>query len=177
MNKKFFLLVGTVLLAASLFTSCELIKDLVDIEFETGYTEITITINPREAGPIVFTEEYLQSELEKEIKDNGGDISNLKDVTVNEITLELVSGEPDLNALDYVNLYIGTPSLGNTLIGSVENIADNQVTVDLAVSEANLKKILSETEYLVLINGALDQDIEETTVIVVKINYSVVVSP
>lgn len=177
MKQRLLFITATVVVFGALLSSCELVKNLIDIEFDTGYSEISLTINPRDAGPIVFKEDYLKSELEQEIKDNGGDMSNLRNVKVNDVTLELVSGEPDLNALDYVDVYIGTPALGNTLIGSAKNIAVNQVSVDLVVSGTDLKTILSETEYLVLINGALDQPIKDTTNLILKIKYSVIVGP
>ncbi len=158
-------------------SSCELIEDLVDIEFTTGYEEMHITINPSSAGDYVFKEEYIKSELEQEIKDHGGSLKNLKEVKVNDITLEVISGEPDFSAFDHVEVYVSTPNFSNVLIGSAVNIVEDVVSVHLDATEQELKDILSEEEYLVVVSGALDKDIKETTELLLRIDYSVVVGP
>jgi hypothetical protein len=177
MKKNHIYLFGLTIIASALFSSCEIVKDLVDIEFDTGYKEIHITINPSSAGPYLFSQEYIKSDIEQEIEDNGGDISNLKEVHVNDISLKVVSGEPDLSAFDFVEVHVSTPGQGDVLIGSAYNIIADQIAVQLDATEDDLKNILEEEEYLLEVSGALDKEIAQTTELVLKINYSVVVGP
>lgn len=160
-----------------LLSSCEFLEDLVDIEFTTGYEELYITINPSEAGDYVFHETYIKSELEAKIKDHGGSIENLKEVKVNDITLEILSGEPDFSAFDHVEVHVSTANHSNVLIGSAVNIVEDVISINLDASEEDLKSILEEDEYLVVVSGALDKEITESTELVLRIDYTVVVGP
>jgi hypothetical protein len=163
-----FMLAGTMV-------SCGLVEDLLDVSFTTGYDEVSFTVNPSDAGEYLFTEEYLQSDLEQEIADEGGDINNLKEVTINEAILEVVTAGKNLDPFDWVEVYISTPSIDEVMVASAEVIANGQVSVELQIAGDDLKNILEEEEYTVRVVGELGESIDEAIDLLIKIKYDVVV--
>jgi len=160
---------------AGTMVSCEQVEDLIDISFTTGYDEVSFTVNPTNAGEYLFTEEYIQSDLEQEIEDNGGNIDNLKEVTINEAILEVVSAGKNLDPFDWVEVYISTPSIAEVMVASAEVIASGQVSVELQIAGDDLKNILEEEEYTVRVVGELGESIDEAIDLVIKIKYNVTV--
>jgi hypothetical protein len=158
-------------------SSCELVKDLLDINFKTGYKEVPFTVNPDKAGDYKFVEKYIQSDLQKEIEDNGGNISNLKDVKVNKAELEVVSAGRNLDEFEWVEVYVSTPNIPTTLVASVETINNGETLIDLNVKPTSLNDILAEDQYTVTVIGGLDQDLKESIDLVVRLMYEVTVTP
>lgn len=163
----YFLLTGFVFLC--LMNSCE----LLDITFTTGDDEITFTVNPSEAGEYVLTEELLQSELKQEIEDHGGNMDNLKQVTVNEAVLNVLTAGKNLNPFEWVEVYISTPNISEKLIASVSSIPDGTTSIALQLSGEDLKALVEEEEYTIRVVGELGESIDEAIDCVLKIKYDV----
>jgi len=153
--------------------SCELFDNLLDFSFTTGYEEIPFTVNPSDAGEYTFVEKLLQSDIEAEIEENGGDISNLKNVTIEEAILEIVTPGQDLDPFEWVEVYVSTENLTDILVGSVHNINNGLLSVNLDLTDESLKEILMEEEYVVTVIGSLGEDLLVAVDLVVKLKYKV----
>jgi hypothetical protein len=174
MRKTIPFLISSLMLAGTM-GSCDKVNDLLDISFTTDYVEATFTVNPSDAGEYTFTETVMQSDLQQEISDNGGSIGNLKEVTIEEATLEVVSPGKNLDAFSWVEVYVSTPTIAEAMVASIETIPDGQTSVALQLSEEDLKNLLEEDEYTVRVVGELDEPITESIDLKIKIKYDVVV--
>jgi hypothetical protein len=74
-----------------LFSGCNKLKDALEVNFTTNGTEITFTVNPSAAGDYSITKEISQSDVNQEIKDNGGDVGKLKSVKLDNCIFEVVT--------------------------------------------------------------------------------------
>lgn len=167
-----------VLMTAIGLSSCDLVKDLLDINFETGWKAIPFTVNPKAAGIHSFHKTYIQSDLKKDIEDNGGDISNLEDVEVSEGEIEVLSLGRTLDPFAWIEVYLRAPSdTDSSLVASasVDNTGETLVSMD--VETVSLNNILAQDEYVVSIVGELDQNLEEAINMVVRLKYDVTVKP
>ena len=167
-----FSLCVSAILAISM-TSCEWFESMFDFSFTTGYEEIPFTVDPSNAGEYTFVEELMQSELEAEIEENGGDISNLKDVTIKEAVLEVLTPGQNLDAFEWIEVYVSTQNHSDILVGSVQNISNGLLSVDLELTDESLKEILQEEEYIVTVIGSLGEDLLVEVDLVVKVKYEV----
>lgn len=130
-------------------------------------------MNPLEAGLYTFVEKILQSDIQAEIEENGGSIDNLRDITIKEAKLEMLTPGQNLDAFESVRVYIESENHDEMLIGSVENINDGRLQVNLNVTEESLKEILEDEEYIVRVGGVLSDDVETILDLAVKIKYKV----
>ena len=130
-------------------------------------------MNPLEAGLYRFVEKILQSDIQAEIEENGGSIDNLRDITIKEAKLEMLTPGQNLDAFESVRVYIESENHDEMLIGSVENINDGRLQVNLNVTEESLKEILEDEEYIVRVGGVLSDDVETILDLAVKIKYKV----
>ena len=158
---------------AIVLASCELFNDLIDFSFTTGYEEVPFSVDPSAAGEYTFTEKVLKSDIEAEIKENGGDIANLKDITIKEAKLEMLTPGQNLDAFDWIKVYVKTANHPEIMVASVENISNGLLSVDMALSDESLKELLKEDEYTVTVIGALGEDVTVKLDLVVKIKYKV----
>lgn len=165
-------LAGFVLFMISM-VSCDILNDLVDLTFTTHEKTIEFTVNPLEAGLYTFVEKILQSDIQAEIEENGGSIDNLRDITIKEAKLEMLTPGQNLDAFESVRVYIESENHDEMLIGSVENINDGRLQVNLNVTEESLKEILEDEEYIVRVGGVLSDDVETILDLAVKIKYKV----
>lgn len=166
------------LLIAIGLSSCDLVKDLLDINFETGWKAIPFTVNPKAAGVHTFHKTYNQSDLTQDIEDNGGDISNLNNVEVSEAEVEVLSPGRTLDPFAWIEVYLRAPGdTDSSLVASasVDNTGETLVSMD--VETISLNNILAQDEYVVSIVGELDQNLEEAINMVVRLKYDVTVSP
>ena len=154
-------------------SSCDILNDLVDLTFTTHEKTIDFTVNPTEAGPHTFVERILQSDIQAEIEENGGSMDNLRDITIKEAELEMVTPGQNLDPFESVRVYIKSENHAEVLVGSVENINDGQLQVNLNVTEESLMEILQDDEYTVRVEGVLSDDIVTILELVVKIKYEV----
>ena len=177
MKKGIFYFTALSLLMAFGISSCDLVKDLLDINFKTGYKEVPFTVTPRSAGEYILVEHHLQSDLKQDIEDNGGDISNLNNVEVSKGQVEVVSAGMTLDPFEWVEVYLSTPNISEKLVAHASVIDDGTTLVDLNVDPISLNDILAEEEYKVVVKGNLDQDLKESIDMVVRLMYEVTVSP
>jgi hypothetical protein len=157
--------------------SCDLFDNVLDINFDTDYVEVTFTVNPSEAGPYTFTQEILQSDLQQQIEDNGGSIGNLKSVNIKEVVIEVASAGRDLNAFDQFDVFMSAASIDEIKVASVGTIPDGATSAALQIEQSDVKKFLNEDEYTVKISGELGEAITEPINLVAKIKYEVTVGP
>ena len=62
MKKSTIYLTTLVLMIAFVLSSCDLVKDLLDINFDTSYKDIPFTVNPKNSGIYMFHKTYIQSD-------------------------------------------------------------------------------------------------------------------
>jgi hypothetical protein len=155
--------------------SCDLFDNVLDINFDTDYVDVTFTVNPSEAGPYTFTQEVIQSDLQQQIEDNGGSIGNLKDVNIKEIVIEVASAEKNLNAFDQFDVFMSATAINEIKVASVGNIPDGATSAVLQIEQSDVKKFLNEEEYTIRISGELGEAITEPIDMVAKIKYEVTV--
>ena len=153
--------------------SCEVLNDLVDLTFTTHEKTIDFTVNPTEAGPHTFVERILQSDIQAEIEENGGSMDNLRDITIKEARLEMITPGQNLDPFESVKVYIKSENHAEVLVGSVENINNGQLQVNLNVTGESLMDILQDEEYTVRVEGVLSDEIVTILELAVKIKYEV----
>ncbi len=159
-------------------SSCDLIDDLLNIEFTTGWKHVPFTVNARDAGDYTLDEERIKSDLEEEIIDNGGDLSNLENVIVDSAYVRVVSPGRTLDAFESVEVYlstIGAPTPVLVASGTVDNTGETLVGLDAVY--ISLNDILAEDSYTVIVEATLDQDLTEDIDLEVSMRYEVTVAP
>jgi hypothetical protein len=178
MKKSTIYLTTLVLMIAFVLSSCDLVKDLLDINFDTSYKDIPFTVNPKNSGIYMFHKTYIQSDLKKDIEDNGGDISNLQNVEVSKGQIEVVSAGKTLDPFSWVKVYLRAPSdKDSTLVASASVANTGETLVNMDVEPISLNDILEQEEYVVSIVGELDQDLQDAIDMVVRLMYEVTVTP
>jgi hypothetical protein len=178
MKKSTFILTSLVLIVAFVLSSCDLVEDLLDINFETGWKHIPFTADPEEAGELTFHKTYIQSDLVDEIEDNGGNIDNLENVEVSEGRVAVISAGRTLDPFDWIEVYLRAPGdSDSTLIASGTDVNNGATLIDLVVETISLNDILAQDEYVVTILGELDQDLTESLDLEVQLKYDVTVTP
>lgn len=177
MKKTMYQLIALSLVIVLGLSSCELLEDLLDINFKTGYKDVPFTVDPELAGLYNFVEKYIQSDLKKEIEENGGDISNLQNVEVNKAQIEVVSAGRNLDPFSWVEVYLSTPNTEEKLVASATISNTGETLINLDVETVSLNEILAEEEYKVTVKGELDQDLKEAIDLVVRLMYEVTVKP
>jgi len=160
-------------LTVVILASCELFGDLIDFSFTTGNEEIPFSVNPSSPGQYTFIEKIIQSDIESEIEENGGNITNLKDITIKEAKLEMLTPGQNLDAFEWVEVYIKTQNHDEILVGSVQNIGNGLLRIDFTLTEVSLEDILKEEEYTARVVGYLSEEVTTTLDLVVKIKYKV----
>lgn len=156
-----------------IMVSCDLFNDLIDFSFVSDEVEIGFTVNPSEAGEYTFVEKIMQSDIEAEIQENGGQMVDLKNVTVEEARLEMLTTGENLDAFNRAEVFIKSDSQPEIMIGSVENIGDGLLSVDFVITDASVLQFLEDEEYTVRVAGYLGEDILTTVDLAVYVRYKV----
>lgn len=178
MKKSTIYLTLFVLMVTILVSSCDLVKDLLDINFETGWKHIPFTVNPEKAGEFTFHETYIQSDLVEEIEDNGGNIDNLKNVEVSEGRVAVLSPGRTFDPFKWIEVYLRAPSdSDSSLVASATDVNNGASMIEMVVDPISLNDILAQDEYVVTILGELDQDLNESINLEVQLKYDVTVAP
>ena len=178
MKKSIIYLASIVLVVAFGVSSCDLIGDLLDINFTTGWKDVPFTVTERPAGDYILHEERTNSNLEQEITDNGGDLSNLENVVVDSAYVRVVSPGRTFDAFEWVEVYLSTTSAPTpTLVasGTVGNTGETFVQLDVVA--ISLNDILAEDSYIVTVEAGLDSDLTEDIDLQVSMRYEVTVGP
>jgi hypothetical protein len=178
MKKSIFYLTTVVLMIVIGLSSCDLVKDLLDINFETGWKHIPFTVNPEKAGEITFHKTYIQSDLVEEIEDNGGSIDNLNNVEVSEGRVAVLSSGRTFDPFAWIEVYLRAPGdSDSSLVASATDVNNGATLIEMVVDPISLNDILAQDEYVVSIIGELDQDLNEAINLEVQLKYDVTVAP
>jgi hypothetical protein len=178
MKKSIFYLTTLVLMAAAVLSSCDLVEDLLDINFETGWKHIPFTVDPENAGEITYHKTYIQSDLVEEIEDNGGNIDNLENVEVSEGRVAVLSSGRSFDPFAWIEVYLRAPGdTDSSLVASATDVNNGATLIEMVVDPISLNDILAQDEYVVTILGELDQDLTESLNLEVQLKYDVTVSP
>ena len=178
MKKSTIYLTALMLIVAFGIASCDLVKDLLDIEFTTGWKHIPFTVSPEKAGELTYHNTYFQSDLVQEIEDNGGTIDNLSNVEVSEARVAVLSPGRSLDPFAWVEVYLR--ALGDTdssLVASGNDVNNGATQIEMVVDPISLNDILAQDEYVVTILGELDQNLETEIDLEVQLKYDVTVKP
>ncbi len=160
-------------LTAIILISCDLFGDLIDLSFTTGYEEIPFSVDPSSAGEYTFVEKVLKSDIEAEVNENGGNIADLKDIKINEAKLEMLTPGQNLDAFEWVKVYISAEGHAEMLVAWALQIGNGLVLADLTLTEESLKELLEEEEYVVRVVGYLSEDVTVKLDLMVKAKYKV----
>jgi hypothetical protein len=163
------------LFAILLFSGCNKIKDALEVTFTTDETEITFTVDPSHAGAYTFTQQIIQSELNQEIENNGGDISKIKSVKIDKCILEVVTPDRNLNEFKSFDLYLNSAKISQKRVAWIEDIPLNSTSEIISISDENLQGFLEEDMYTIVAKGTLDMDLKVAITIKAKIEYTVTV--
>lgn len=152
MNNKLFLCLAVVFTVASLsLVSC--VKK--DITFQINLSELTYT-----ADSIKFdgttktfgTKQYI-SGIQQKIKDNGGDIANLKSVKLKSLKADITSGQT-FNGIDFVEMYIASTKNAAIKFAYKTSVPQTGVnTLDLDNQYAELSPFFKDDSMMVSIKG------------------------
>jgi hypothetical protein len=157
--------------AILLFSGCDKLKDALEINFTTDEIDVTFTVNPTPAGEYSSTEEVVQSDLEQQITDNGGDVDKIKSIKIESCVLEVVTPDRTFNEFQSAELH-----LDQTKVAWIDNIPENSTSEILNFSQDNLDSFLQNETYTAVAKGTLDQELTNAITIKAKIKYSVKVS-
>lgn len=173
--KKFlhFSIIALALLGLSV--SCELITDLVDIRFETKFSNIDFTIKPSAAGEHTFKDTVLQSDIKAEIEEHGGDIDQLDEIKIYEAILSIETEGIKFDTFDWVEVYVSTAEIEEIMVGSIKVSDGDLSSATLVLSDKDLKDIISAEEYYVRVVGFLNKDLAIPVEMLLKLKYQVVV--
>lgn len=174
--KKFSLLVSASMLVL-LMSSCDWFNKILSVDFNTNSADVSFTVDPTGAGSHQLKVDVIQSDLEQEIKDNGGDISNLKSVQMEQATAMVISAGRNLDAFQSLEVIVSSDGNPDDTIAWVDNIPTGVTSVDLTVTTDELKSIIDQDQYTVTINGVLDEDLTESIDLKVSVIYHVTVGP
>ena len=167
-------------IAVLIFTisSCDLIEDLLKIDFTTNFKEIPVTIDPSDAGVYTFVESNIVSDLADDISDNGGSIDDLRSVTLDSAYIEVASYDNgNLDAFSWGEVYIMAPPdyPDWVLVASVYDVPMGVRSIKFALAGEDISNMLEQDEYTIGMIGELDQNIEVTLNLLLKLRYEVVV--
>jgi hypothetical protein len=158
-----------------LFSGCKKIKEALQVTFTTDETEITFTVNPSPAGDYTFTQEIIQSELDQEIEDNGGDIGKIKSVKIDECIFEVVTPDRNFNEFKSIELYLKSATIAQKRVAWIDDIPSNSTSETLTISNENLQSFLEEDSYTATAKGTLDEELKVAITIKAKVKYRVTV--
>lgn len=178
MKKSTYYLSALVLIIAVILSACDLVDDLLDINFETGWKFISFTVNPEEAGEITYHETYIQSDLVDEIEDNGGSINNLDNVEVSQARVAVISPGRTFDPFAWIEVYLRAPGdTDSSLVASATDENDGATLIEMVVDPISLNDILAQDEYVITILGELDQDLTDPIDLELQLKYDVTVNP
>ena len=165
----------TVLLLLGITYSCEWFDDAIDITFQTDWVDVDFTVDPHDAGQYTLVEKVLQSDIEQEIKDNGGDIESLDEITPYEAILNINTPGATFDTFNWIEVYVSTPETAEKLIGTATISATGLLEVKLSLEETDLVDIIGSEEYTLRIVGELNDVIANPIDMTLQIKYQVVV--
>lgn len=152
-------LIMQIVLITLLVSSCEMFSDLIDISFDTDNYTVDFTVNPSTAGEHTLTEKIMQSDIEAQIEEYGGDIVNLEKIAVSEAKITILTEGATFDTFEWIRVYVSTAEVPETLVGSASISADGLTQIILELSEEDLKEILEAEEYTLKITGSLGEEL------------------
>jgi len=155
--------------------SCEWFDGLVNITFETDYVDIDFTVNPNTAGEHELAEKVLQSDIEQQIEEHGGNAVNLDEIRVYDATLSIETEGVTFDAFNWVEVYISAEGAEEILIGTATITETGLLSVDLDITEEDLSDIIDAESYNVRIVGSLAEELVAAVDMLLRIRYQVVV--
>lgn len=160
-----------------LMSSCDWFSKILSVDFDTNSTDVSFTVDPTSAGSHQLKLEVIKSDLAQEIKDNGGDIKNLKSVQLQKATAMVISAGRNLDAFQSLDVIVRTDGQADKKVAWVDNIPQGSTSVDLSITTDELKGLIDQDQYTIIINGVLSQDLKESIDLKVSVVYHVTVGP
>ena len=104
MKKTIILPIAAAMIASLSVISCGL---LPDVEFNTGYKEMPFTVEaPQAVGVHNLVDKVMASDIEDEIDEHGGRRTELKEVRIDDVVLEVTTPGLSLAVYDWVKVYV-----------------------------------------------------------------------
>lgn len=176
MKKSIYYLISVAIFAVVAISSCDLIDELLEIDFNTDFKEIHFTIEPSDADVYTFFESNIMSDLAEEISDNGGSIDNLRKVTLDSSYIEV---EPfdngNLDALAWGEVYIKAPPdyPELVLVASVYGIPEGVRSIRFAIAGEDVRNMLQQDQYTIIMKGELDKEVVIALNLILNLRYNV----
>ncbi|MBC7426634.1 MAG: hypothetical protein H7321_08875 [Bacteroidia bacterium] len=131
------------------------VEKLTTVAFSNSYSDTFSTKAYPGNGPIVLSDQIVNSDVEKTLKDNGASLDNLKELKINSASIEIeLPAGGNFNAIDYVELYLSTASLPEIKVAFKNPVAKGATKVDLDVNSSDLAPYLKSPQYHVIFKGS-----------------------
>jgi hypothetical protein len=159
------------------FSGCNQVKDLLDVTFNANEVDVSFTVNPAAAGVYTTTDQVVTSDLNDQIASNGGNISALKSVALQECTINVVTAGRNLDPFQSVEVWVKVTGQPEKEIAWNESIPTGVTSVPLSISADDIKALIDQDQYTVTVKGILDGGLETAIDLQAVLKYKVVVGP
>ncbi len=171
----------------ALFVSCKKSDVKVDISYTSSLTS-TFTMpkltDQEKSVPdslVSFTTPSMTNTVLDELKNHSIDLDHLKSISIQGIQLAIQSpSTQNFSFLKTIKVYLGATGVGETLIGSKDNIntiSPAPATLDLSVANADVTAYLKSATYYLKVETTLVKTYTQDIDVLSTIQYKVVASP
>ena len=148
--------------AGILATACDdLLGDL--LKFDSGWYSVEFTIDPSDAvGDIVFKTEEVDANIDSVLEANGVSLENLESARLSDARFSILTEGYNFDPVSRVELFIETPSLGNTRLAWLDSVPIGVTTIELELNNNDLMDYLLEDKFTLTASGTLSSKVEHT---------------
>jgi hypothetical protein len=177
MKRKWMKIVIVFFMGLLVFSGCNQVKDLLDVTFTADNVTVSFTVNPAAAGAYSTTDQVVTSDLNDQIASNGGNISALKNVELQECTINVVTAGRNLDPFQSVEVWVKVDGQPDKEIAWNESVPAGVTSVPLSISGDDIKALIDQDQYTVTVKGILDGALETAIDLQAILKYKVVVGP
>jgi len=154
-------------------------ENLLEVNFTMTMAEVEFKLQPQaDAGTYPFSEQTVNLDLKTEIDKHGGDIDNIAEAKVKDMTITLLSpAGADFSAIDMAEIFIQTPSMSTpTLLGTIMNNGQPVMELQLTPEDVDLITPLKEESMIISGSVTTNKAVDEEVTMKAVINLDVVAS-
>jgi hypothetical protein len=168
---------GLTFIMLLLFSGCDKVKNLLDVTFTSDSTSVDFRVDSSAAGAFTSTQVVVQSDLNQQITDNGGSISELKSVEIQGCKIVVLSADRNLNAFQSLEVYAEVTGQAEKKLAWIDNVPENVTSVELSLSSDDIKSLIDQDQYTITVKGVLDNALAPSINLRAIVRYKVVVGP
>ena len=170
MKNRFFVL--TIAALAFVYQSCEDFFQGIPVSFDI--TE-TITVQPFTAGSHVI-EESVELDAETHVQSVGAELSDVKSIKANTVSVKMVDPSLNFSAFDRVHLTLSADNLPEVVMASKDLNGEEVSTMHFDVADVELADYLKLDEVTVRFEVDTNADIVDPFDIELKVNATIQVN-